>query len=49
MPTTINVVMEELGLRRALTTARHFAQAGFEVVPMAPDRHRDCKIGEMLK
>ena len=28
------VVMEELGLRRALTTDRQFAQAGFEVVPV---------------
>jgi len=27
------VVMRELGLRRALTTDRHFAEAGFEVVP----------------
>ena len=35
------VVMEELGLRRALTTDRHFSQAGFEVVPREPDR-RDC-------
>jgi predicted nucleic acid-binding protein len=27
------VVMRELGLRRALTTDQHFAEAGFEVVP----------------
>lgn len=38
------VVMEELGLRRVLTTDRHFAQAGFEVVPRVPDR-RDCRNG----
>ena len=43
------VVMKELGLRRALTTDRHFLQAGFEVVPGAPDRHGDCRIGETLK
>ena len=36
------VVMRELGLRRALTTDRHFSQAGFEVVP----RRGDCSIGE---
>jgi len=27
------VIMRELGLRRALTTDRHFAEAGFQVVP----------------
>ena len=27
------VIMRELGLRRALTTDRHFVQAGFEMVP----------------
>ena len=27
------VVMRELGLRRALTTDRHFSQAGFEALP----------------
>ena len=43
------VVMEELGLQRALTTDRHFAQAGFDVVPGAPDRLGDCRIGETLK
>lgn len=37
------VVMKELGLRRALTTDRHFSQAGFE---LAPYRHGDCRIGE---
>ena len=29
------VVMDELRLRRALTTDRHFRQAGFESLPMA--------------
>ena len=28
------VVMEELGLKQALTTDRHFRQAGFESLPM---------------
>ncbi len=30
------VVMEELRLRRVLTTDRHFVQAGFEVLPGIP-------------
>lgn len=29
-------VMRELGLTRALTLDRHFAQAGFELVPVSP-------------
>lgn len=40
------VVMEELSLRRALTTDRHFSQAGFETVPRVPDRRRRYSIGE---
>lgn len=40
------VVMEELSLRRALTTDRHFSQAGFEVVPLVPDRRRRYSLGE---
>ena len=35
------VVMRELGLRRVLTTDRHFAQMGFEVLPGGvPGRRR---------
>lgn len=40
------VVMEELSLRRALTTDRHFSQAGFETVPRVPDRRRRHSLGE---
>ncbi len=40
------VVMEELSLRRALTTDRHFSQAGFETVPRVPDRSRRHSLGE---
>lgn len=29
------VVMDELGIKKALTTDRHFGQAGFESLPMA--------------
>ncbi|MDE2783829.1 MAG: hypothetical protein OXK77_12800 [Gemmatimonadota bacterium] len=40
------VVMQELGLARALTTDRHFSQAGFETVPRVPDRRRRYSLGE---
>ena len=40
------VVMEELGLARALTTDRHFSQAGFETVPRVPERRRRYSLGE---
>ena len=40
------VVMEELSLRRALTTDRHFSQAGFETVPRAPKGRRRTSMGE---
>ncbi len=40
------VVMEELGLARALTTDRHFSQAGFETVPRVPNRRRRYSLGE---
>ena len=40
------VVMEELGLAKALTTDRHFSQAGFETVPRVPDRRRQYSLGE---
>ena len=40
------VVMEELGLAEALTTDRHFSQAGFETVPRVPDRRRRYNLGE---
>lgn len=38
--------MDELSLRRALTTDRHFSQAGFETVPRVPDRRQRYSIGE---
>ena len=34
------VIMRELRLRQALTTDRHFGQAGFEVLPAAPGQKR---------
>ena len=40
------VVMQELGLAKALTTDRHFSQAGFETVPRVPDRRRQYSLGE---
>ena len=40
------VVMEELGLAKALTTNRRFSQAGFETVPLVPDRRRRYSLGE---
>lgn len=40
------VVMEELGLAKALTTDRHFSQAGFVTVPGVPDRRRQYSLGE---
>ncbi len=40
------VVMQELGLARALTTDRHFSQAGFETVPRVPERRRRHSLGE---
>ena len=40
------VVMEELNLQRALTTDRHFSQAGFETVPRAPKGQRRTSMGE---
>ena len=46
---TIFVVMKELGLRRVLTTERHFLQAGFEVVPREALRRRDRLLSERMK
>ena len=40
------VVMKELDLTKALTTDRHFSQAGFETVPRVPDRRRRYSLGE---
>ncbi|MXX55336.1 MAG: type II toxin-antitoxin system VapC family toxin [Gemmatimonadetes bacterium] len=40
------VVMHELGLDKALTTDRHFSQAGFETVPSVPERRRRHSLGE---
>ena len=34
------VVMQELGVRRALTTDRHFSQAGFEALPHGTSARR---------
>ena len=38
--------MQELGLDKALTTDRHFSQAGFETVPRVPARRRQYSLGE---
>lgn len=40
------VVMQELGLAKALTTDRHFSQAGFETVPRVPNRRLRYSPGE---
>lgn len=40
------VVMEELGLAKALTTDRHFSQAGFAMVPSVTERRGRYSPGE---